>query len=200
MQGDSGTPHATPGLGSGNGRSIGQHLLISGILWGFSLHGWTGILHLPGVQIFCPDGEEASCPCRSFPPPQAQEIGWVGIPHSGSDGWGPVVPQSQSRASGTPQSYRGCVCSELCPHPSSPCLCLHQGCRQEPFADSKDFLHESTNLWLILLARGLGSKRGGLRSLLLLWLVEAGGCQHCQHSRTVSIPPAPCRKAKDKHV
>lgn len=33
VQGDSGTPLATPGLGS---RSVGQHLLASGILWGFN--------------------------------------------------------------------------------------------------------------------------------------------------------------------
>lgn len=73
-----------------------------------------------------------------------------------------------------------CPCSSctpwLCPHPSSPCLCLHQE-GQEPFADSGDFLHEWTSHWLILLARGLGSKCGGLRSLLLLLLVQAGGCQ-----------------------
>lgn len=83
--------------------------------------------------------------------------------------------QSQSRASGIPHLHRGCVCSEMsapahpahpgCAPASSLCLCLHQGgqqgCGQEPFADSEDFLHEWTNYWLILLARGLESKCGG---------------------------------------
>lgn len=201
-----GTPLLAPGLGSTIRRPVGQHLLVSGVLWGFSIRGWAGILHLPGVQSFCPHGEGASCPFRSFPSAQGQGIGRVDAPHAGSDGWGgPAVPQSWSGASGIPQLHRGRVCSELCApaHPGSapspPAQGGQQGCRQEPFADSEDFLHECTNHWLILLARGLGSKCGGLRNLLLLCLGEAGGCQWCQQSGTASIPPAPSREAKDIH-
>lgn len=113
------------------------------------------------------------------------------VPHSASDGWGGDLscpsPIKSIRHPPLPPwlcLFRAvCPCScctpWLCPHPCSPCLHQggQQGCRQEPFADSEDFLHEWTNLWLILLARGLGSKCGGLRSLLLLWLGEAGGFQ-----------------------
>lgn len=169
---------------------MGQHLLISGVLWGFSLDGWTGILRLPGVQSFCPRG--ASCTHRSFPPAQGQGIGRVDVPHSGSDRWGGDLAcpshSQEHQTSPTPPTavfVQSCLCLFMLhtlavPPPLQP-VPLHQGgqqgCRQEPFADSEDFLREWTNLWLILLARGLGSRCGGLRSLLLLWLVEAGGCQ-----------------------
>lgn len=77
MQGDSGTPPGHPRPGEQEWESVGQPLLVSGIPWGFSIHGWTGILHLPGVQSFCPRG--ASCTHRSFPPAQGQGIGWVDV-------------------------------------------------------------------------------------------------------------------------
>lgn len=160
-QGCRGTPLATPGLG---GRSVGQPLLVSVILWGS--HGWTGILHLPGVQSFSPRGEEGSCPCRSFPAAQGQAMGGQMFPILvlGGNCCAPVPVKSIRH----PQLHHGCVCSELTLLTLAVPPALHrggqQGCRQEPFADREDFLHEWTNQWLILLARGLGSKCGGLRS------------------------------------
>lgn len=61
VQGGSGTPLgplATPGLGSRNGRSVGQHLLVSGVLWWFSI---------------CLGCRASALMVRSFPPAQARE-------------------------------------------------------------------------------------------------------------------------------